>query len=1403
MLLCSLFTAGAIWLFLPNSAFAYTLSDSNFTVTTGTNGEITSLQLTGDTYPTNYVMNGTNAPNQNTADHQWLGELMFTYKLGSGAWTHAWTSKSADVRVQSQSGNTVTVTYQNSANTGGIKNFKVVETYALASGALEWKITVTNTSSQTLEIGDFGLPLPFNEYWSGGNGEEIYETRVLNHSFVGNNSSYITVQRPSGVGPSLLMTPDAATGAGFEYQDRWRIEEHPGSMWAMDQGGWVEGLNVYYIHSNVIKSTNRGYLPNTSLTLAPNASKTYGFKFHKVANDAAVKEKLYAEGLLDVTVIPGMIVPTNQTAKFDLHTSKTINSITAQYPSETTVTYLNTVGTNHKIYQLNMSHLGQNNLTINYGNGEKTVLQFYVIEPIDAALQRHSTFMVNNTQWNVPGDIRDKAFDDWMMDSKSKRNVFNGYWGWGDDWGLTHGQFLAEKNVQTPVAGEVTAVDQYLETTIWTNLMNGHHEDYLVPDFLMPAPNTTPTYRGYAYPHIYNTYFSMYKIAKLYPNLVNYTHPKETYLLRAYNIFKALYDGPVAYNWETGLMGELTTPDIIKALQEEGYAAQAQDIINKMATKYTNFSNTKYPYGSEYNYDNTGEESVYMLAGMNNNATIKGKINQKTRATRGQMPIWYYYGVPVTITGENWWNFQYSVSLIGYALDDWTRKHSTTPELDQRLSYAAKIANISAINSGQISSDPANIGAVAWTYQAEKGNFGALGVGGGPLHNGWRGMSGEADLGLFGAIKILSSDVAVDPIFGLYCYGCSVVQNGATYDITPKDGVSQRINLITQKLSMELNRDKFTSASLAQAKNNVRFTLQNVTPGTAHTTKVTFTGLAAGTYDVLLNNVKVGQLNALGNSAVLNLSIGTAASYDVKLQPGTPQPNAAPTVEAGPNNAVTLPNPIVLNGSAADDGLPNGTLTTTWSLQSGPGTAAIASPNNRNTTVQVTAAGTYVFKLTASDSSLSASDTVTITVYAEAPLPELLASYNFNESSGATALDSSGSGNNATVTGAAWVAGKNGNAVSLNGSTSHVSLPSGIVRRVNDFTIAGWVKLNSVSDWTRIFDFGSNTTQYMFLTPKVGGGGMRYAITTGGNGAEQVINAPELPTGVWKHVTVTLSGTVGILYVDGVEAGRNNNMTLKPSSLGTTANNYIGKSQFGDPLLNGLVDDFKLYTRALTVAEIASLMNSAPASDLVAHYNMNETSGGTAADSSGNGKHAAVTGGTWTAGKAGNGLSLNGTTSYASLPNGIVGGLNDFTISTWVKVTSHNDWARIFDFGTGTTSYMFLAPQTGGGGGMRFAISTSGNGSEQLITAPTPLATGVWKHVAVTLSGTTGILYVDGVEAARNNAMTLKPSSLGATNLNYLGKSNWGDPNLNGVVDEFKIFNRALSAAEIAALATA
>src|SRR3569623_527411 len=704
LLLAAAFAGTSSSLFYSGGAQAVTLSNDRVKVTIGTYGEISSLQLVGDAFPTNYVLNATNAPGQNTADHEWMGELMFTYRQGAGAWQTALTQSSSDARTVTSTATSATVANRNSTNAKGVKTFELTETYALVADYLSWQITLTNLGRADLEVGDLGLPLPFNEFWFGN--DVLYETRTVYHSFTGQNSSYVWAARPSGVGPFLLLTPDATTGAGFEYMDAWIPQEHTGSAWAANGGSpaWPSGLDVFYIHSNVIKSTNRGYLPNTSLTLGAGTSKTYAFKFCAVADQTAMKQRLYTEGLADVTVVPGLMFASDMTAKIDLHTSKTINALAPQFPAQTVVTPLGMVGADHHLYQVSFSQLGPNDIEVAYGTGEKTTLQFYVLEPLGTALHRHAAFIAADTQQT--SGTANGVFDDWLMDTAAKRGVFGGN-NWGDDWGWTHGQFLAEKNAQTPVASEVTALDKYLDA-IWANAIND--TSYVVQDWWCPAgtsaSNTMNCYydRAYAYPHAFNTYFAMYKIAHLSPALVPYRQTADTSLLRAYDILHALYSGHGEPG--TGYMGEQTLPDIQQALSDGGHDAEATIVANVIMRLYMAFQNSEYPYGSEFSYDNTGEEAVYMSAKQSGDMSVLAKVNAKPRACRGQEPVWYYYADPVTLNGENWWQFQYTAALAGYCMDDWLRSYSTTPEVDERLSYAAKIANVSAINSGQMDSNP-------------------------------------------------------------------------------------------------------------------------------------------------------------------------------------------------------------------------------------------------------------------------------------------------------------------------------------------------------------------------------------------------------------------------------------------------------------------------------------------------------------------------------------------------------------------------------------------------------------------------------------------------------------------------------------------------------------------------
>jgi hypothetical protein len=222
---------------------------------------------------------------------------------------------------------------------------------------------------------------------------------------------------------------------------------------------------------------------------------------------------------------------------------------------------------------------------------------------------------------------------------------------------------------------------------------------------------------------------------------------------------------------------------------------------------------------------------------------------------------------------------------------------------------------------------------------------------------------------------------------------------------------------------------------------------------------------------------------------------------------------------------------------------------------------------------------------------------------------------------------------------------------------------------------------------------------------------------------------------------------------------------------------------------------------------------------LVAYYACDLSNGTTLADASGNKKDGTLAadgtppdGGTsyaYGTGKAGSAVYFTAASkAYASLPARLLLNACEATIAAWVYLNTSTEWQRIFDFGKPETTpkiYMFLTSRTGvGNKTMRFAISINGNvsGAEQTIDATAELPAGAWHHVAVVLGAAGGILYLDGAQAGANSSLTLRPADLGNIADYFIGKSHYPDPYLDGAVDELRIYNRALSATEIAALAT-
>ena len=206
---------------------------------------------------------------------------------------------------------------------------------------------------------------------------------------------------------------------------------------------------------------------------------------------------------------------------------------------------------------------------------------------------------------------------------------------------------------------------------------------------------------------------------------------------------------------------------------------------------------------------------------------------------------------------------------------------------------------------------------------------------------------------------------------------------------------------------------------------------------------------------------------------------------------------------------------------------------------------------------------------------------------------------------------------------------------------------------------------------------------------------------------------------------------------------------------------------------------------------------SVPTVGLIGYWNFDEGTGAVAHDTSGSGFTGTVIAGTWATGKINSGLSLNGTTSYVITPSIP---LTTFSISTWVNsaVTTQSGYTRIvesqyssgFYLGTNSagTKYKFIinsATGSTGSCGLPFGCAEGG-----------AITTG-WHLVTGTFDGSSAKLYVDNVLVASDTFTT----PLNANFPLYIGRNFGGSGfNWNGGLDEVRLYNRALTSAEVSSI---
>ena len=217
----------------------------------------------------------------------------------------------------------------------------------------------------------------------------------------------------------------------------------------------------------------------------------------------------------------------------------------------------------------------------------------------------------------------------------------------------------------------------------------------------------------------------------------------------------------------------------------------------------------------------------------------------------------------------------------------------------------------------------------------------------------------------------------------------------------------------------------------------------------------------------------------------------------------------------------------------------------------------------------------------------------------ELPPAVLMLRYDFDDLTRLIAIDASGNGQDGTLAGTSLpvgIAGHIGGALSLNGSLKqYVELPTQVLKGLNGVSIASWIKLSQALAWDRLFDFNAGESEWFYFSPTGWNDttktfGTRCATRTTSALAPEIEMTSTIPINEWHHVAIVFAKPFLRYYLDGVMQSEQADVSFGPDSLGDTNQNWIGRSVYAaDPYLTGQIDDFRLYSGALTAEQVADL----------------------------------------------------------------------------------------------------------------------------------------------------------------------------------------------------------------------
>jgi len=387
----------------------------------------------------------------------------------------------------------------------------------------------------------------------------------------------------------------------------------------------------------------------------------------------------------------------------------------------------------------------------------------------------------------------------------------------------------------------------------------------------------------------------------------------------------------------------------------------------------------------------------------------------------------------------------------------------------------------------------------------------------------------------------------------------------------------------------------------------------------------------------------------------------------------------------------------------------------------------------------------------------------------------LIAKYDLNTN----ANDSVGS-NNGTITGDPVHQTIDGRDVLTFDGNDYVTLPASLNTITDgDYTMSAWVKIPSHNDYPGIVTI--NGQGILMFQGQVG------YMTNGANVVNYVGNS--LSTNQWYHVLLTKSSSTYSLYVDSVlKSGSGSDGGWGLSGVTALARGYSTYH------FNGSIDDVRIWNRALSASEVTELHAESLALGLIAKYDLNTNANDSVGSNNGTlqGDAAFAADGDRTV------LTLDGNGDYVDISNSESMNLSQFTLSTWIKTGDHKNTVLIEKGNSWNADlrYFLHLQDSSTGNTLAYGINTTNWTGVSASSAA--VIDNAWHHTVFAYDGSTATLYVDGVQVDQQTGWTMAADT--ATPVTFGGRSGWSAGTLSGSMDDLRIWNRALSASEVATL---